>query len=112
MSQTAGFLLDREISRRVLGFDGHPIPPYSTEDRAADLLLWRLAQRGVAFKVQELDGQHYCMLWNGGERGLSTGCSPSRALAICRAALDLSARQPLAPSSDSAPSRSFEPGGF
>jgi len=92
MSQSAGALLDREISRRVLGLDREPVPPYSTEDRAADLLLWRLSQRGIAFKVQELDGQHYCMLWSGGERGLSTGCSPSRPLAICRAAMDLSER--------------------
>ncbi len=32
---------------------------------AADLLLWRIAQLGVAFRVQELDGQHFCMLWHG-----------------------------------------------
>jgi hypothetical protein len=96
MTLLAGPGLDREVSRRVLGIDDPRVPPYSTENCAADVLLWRLSQRGVAFKVQELEGQHFCMLWNGAPRGLSTGRSPSRPLAICRAALELSDRTPAA----------------
>jgi hypothetical protein len=96
MTLLAGPGLDREVSRRVLGIDDPRVPPYSTENRAADVLLWRLSQRGVAFKVQEVEGQHFCMLWNGAPRGLSTGRSPSRPLAICRAALELSDRTPAA----------------
>lgn len=104
MEIQSGSGLDREIAQRVLGDETARVPPYSTEDRAADLLLWRLAQRGVAFKVQELEGHHYCMLWSGGERSLSTGVSQSRPLAICRAALELSARL-----SGSAPSAAGRP---
>jgi len=92
MSSDAGPGLDLEVSRRVLGTENPRVPPYSTEDRAADLLLWRLAQQGVAFKVQELEGRHYCMLWNGGQRGLSTGSAVSRPLAICLAVLELTDR--------------------
>jgi hypothetical protein len=96
MTLLAGPGLDREVSRRVLGIDDPRVPPYSTENRAADVLLWRLSQRGVAFKVQELEGEHFCMLWNGAPRALSTGKSLSRPLAICRAALELSDRTPFA----------------
>jgi hypothetical protein len=103
MSLSAGPRLDREVSLRVLGLEDPRVPPYSTEDRAADLLLWRLAQRGVAFRVQELEGLHYCMLWSGGERGLSTGSSPSRPLAICRAALEHSEKGLVAERTGRAP---------
>ncbi len=92
MSEQAGPALDREIARNVLGEESPRILPYSTDNSAADLLLWRLAKAGVAFKVQELEGRHYCMLWLGREKGLSTGASDSRPLAICRAALELSSK--------------------
>jgi hypothetical protein len=98
MPEPAGPSLDREIARRLLGGSSPTVPPYSTENAAADLLLWRLAQVGVAFKVQELEGLHYCMLWREIPPGLSTGSSTSRPLAICRAALELAAlsRRPVA----------------
>jgi hypothetical protein len=92
MPELAGPALDREIARRLLGGNPSSVPPYSTENSAADLLLWRMAQVGVAFKVQELEGLHYCMLWRESPPGLSTGSSVSRPLAICRAALELAAR--------------------
>ena len=94
MPESAGPDLDRDIARSVLGEEHSVAPPYSTQNFAADLLLWRLAQLGVAFKVQELDGLHYCMLWRGSQQGLSTGSSVSRPLAICRAAIDLAASSP------------------
>jgi hypothetical protein len=94
MLDSAGPALDRKISRFVLGEDSPRVPAYSSDDAAADLLLWRLAQTGVAFKVQELDGRHYCMLWKstgGPGRGLTTASAESRPFAICRAVLALSA---------------------
>jgi hypothetical protein len=95
MPEPAGPNLDREIARRLFGEESRRVPPYSTNNAAADLLLWRLAQSGVAFKVQELDGRHYCMLWSGSEGpGLVTASSESRPLSIGRAALELGARLP------------------
>ena len=109
MPELAGPVLDRELARRLLGEEPPGVPPYSTENAAADLLLWRLAQVGVAFKVQELEGRHYCMLWRGSPEGLSTGSSISRPLAICRAALELAARSSRPPLWRlSAPRESFE----
>jgi hypothetical protein len=95
MPESAGPALDREIARRLFGEEPPRVPPYSTDNASADLLLWQLAQAGVAFKVQELEGRHYCMLWNGPGRGLTTRSALHRPLAICHAALDLCARWPL-----------------
>jgi hypothetical protein len=89
MPASAGPLLDREIASGVLGDRAPRVPAYSTENAAADLLLWRLAQAGVAFRVQWLDGEHFCVLWKSSQRGAATGSAASRPLAICRAALEL-----------------------
>ena len=79
MTESAGPMLDLEISRRVLGEEPLRIPAYSTDDAAANLLLWRLAQTGVAFKIQELEGRHYCILWRGAE-----GPEPARGVGELR----------------------------
>ncbi len=97
MAQFAGPSLDREIARLVFGETPPHVPPYSTDDAAADLLLWRIAQADVAFKVQPLDGVHYCMLWRSApsRRRLTVAHSESRPLAIGRAVLALCAEAPL-----------------
>jgi hypothetical protein len=98
MPEPAGPSLDLEIARRVFGEQPVRVPAYSTDNVAADLLLWRIAQAGVAFKIQEIDGRHYCMLWHGSggsDRRLTTVSSESRPLAIGRAALDHFANGPL-----------------
>ena len=91
MPASAGPGLDLEIASGVLGDRAPRAPAYSTENAAADLLLWRLAQTGVAFRVQWLDGKHFCVLWKESQRGAATGSAASRPLAICRAALELCA---------------------
>jgi hypothetical protein len=98
MSESAGPGLDLEIARCVFGEQPARVPAYSTDNVAADLLLWKIAQAGVAFKVQELEGKHYCMLWHGSggsDRRLTTVSSESRPLAIGRAVLDHFANGPL-----------------
>jgi len=100
MHEQAGSKLDGEISRLVFGEVLSRVPPFSTDNASADLLLWRLAQSGVAFKVQEFENGHHCMLWSGAaapRRGLATGNARSRPLAICRAVLRLCADAPLRP---------------
>ncbi len=93
MPEPAGPNLDRQIARSLFGDNSPRVPPYSTSDAAADLLLWRLAQTGIAFQVQEFEGLHYCMLWSGSRGpGLVTASAESRALSIGRAALELAAR--------------------
>jgi len=92
MLEQAGPELDQEVARLVLGERPSAALPFSTDNASADLLLWRLAQSGVAFKVQELEELHHCMLWDGRARpreGLATGSSGSRPLAICLAVLRL-----------------------
>jgi hypothetical protein len=97
MTQLAGPGLDREIARSVFAEEPVRVPPYSTDDRAADLLLWRIAQEGVGFEVQEVDGRHCCMLWRSAPTGrrLTVAHSDSRPLAIARAALALCAEASL-----------------
>jgi hypothetical protein len=92
MTETAGPSLDREIALRAFGEQLVRAPAYSTDNASADLLLWRLAKLGVAFRVQELDGGHFCMLWFGSARPgrvLTTAHAESRPLAIARAVLEL-----------------------
>jgi hypothetical protein len=98
MREQPGFELDREVWRLVFGEASVRVPPFSIDNASADLLLWRLAQSGVAFKVQELDDVHYCMLWSGAAAprpGLATGSAGTRPLAICRAVLRLWEVAPL-----------------
>ena len=98
MTENAGPSLDREIAFRAFGEEAVRAPAYSTDNASADLLLWRIAQLGVAFRVQELEGLHYCMLWlapEGSRRALTTASAESRPLAIGRAVLALCAEGPL-----------------
>lgn len=98
MTENAGPSLDREIAFRAFGEELIKAPAYSTDNATADLLLWRIAQLGVAFRVQEVDGQHFCMLWRGPAvpgRRLTTARSESRPLAIGSAVLALCAEEPL-----------------
>jgi len=110
MPEPAGPNLDRQIARSLFGDNSLRIPPYSTSDVAADLLLWRLAQMGTAFQVQEFEGLHYCMLWSGsGGPGLVTASAVSRPLSIARAALDLAARSSGSASRPRLPERRAPP---
>jgi hypothetical protein len=106
MNADAGAELDREIVRRVPGLPPGKVLPYSTDDSTADVLLWKLAQCGVAFKVQRLDGRHFCMLWRSPRRAVATGTAETRPLAICRAILALTSEP--SPSSSPADDASFE----
>jgi len=110
MPEPAGSKLDRQIARSLFGDNSARVPPYSTSDAAADLLLWRLAQTGVAFQVQEFEGRHYCLLWSGSRGpGLVTASAESRPLSIGRAALDLATRSSESASRQRVPERKAPP---
>lgn len=97
MHEAAGVDLDREVARLVFGTDPQRVPRFSSDDTIANLLLWKLAQTGISFKVRQLSGRTYCSLWGSGGRGVITASADSRALAICRAVRALDER--LSPSS-------------
>jgi hypothetical protein len=93
MLELAGPDLDRQVAQNLFADHSPRVPPYSTSAAAADLLLWRLAQTGIAFQVRQFEGRHYCMFWSGaGGPGLITASAESRPLSIGRAALDLAVR--------------------
>ena len=96
--EVSGSALDQRIGRLVEGRSTNgEVPSYSTDDRAADAVLSRLATQGLASTFEQDEDKWYCVLWvdGNGDRAkerLATGSAPTRPLAICRAVLNLPLR--------------------
>jgi hypothetical protein len=93
----AGAGLDLEVARRVLGSEvpGEP-PAYSSDDVAAERLRDSLEAAGtLRCTFEPWEGTWYCTWWTvaqGATRErLSSGSGPTRALAFCRACVNLPA---------------------
>jgi len=89
--------LDGEVARR-LGESGPRIPPYSTDEAAADELTARLEERGLFATCESSDGVWYATLWLGaGEKRerLATGSGETRPSALSRAVVNLPAERLL-----------------
>jgi hypothetical protein len=91
----AGTLLDRRVGRLVDGprFSGET-PTYSTDDSVAQELLARLEKHGITATFEDDTGCWYCVFWaprpgDGTLERLSSGSAETKALAICRAVLNL-----------------------
>ncbi len=80
------------------------VPRYSTEDEAADLVLVRLQSPMLRCAIESFD-ERWLVVWWGKIAGksidkserLSTSTARTRALAICRSALNLPASRRLPP---------------
>jgi hypothetical protein len=92
MLDPAGPDLDRKIAACLSGEVRKRVPSYSTDDRAADRARQSLAEEGLTLELEESGGLWYCAC-RSGEGGvirlLATGSGETRALAICRAILNL-----------------------
>ena len=91
----SGRSLDRQIARLIDGERSiaEP-PPYSTEDAASDDLVGRLRRHGIDAELEQESEDWYCVFWasqlgDGVRERVATGSAPRRALAICRAVLNL-----------------------
>lgn len=91
----AGPSLDRRIGRLLEGVR-RPLeaPAYSTDDGVAQELATRLEGRGISPVLEEDSGSWYCVFWaarSGDEvkERVASGSADTRALAICRAVLNL-----------------------
>jgi hypothetical protein len=91
----AGALLDRRVGRLVDGprFRGE-VPGYSSDDRVAQELVARLEKHGITATFEDDAGCWYCVFWaprpgDGTLERLSSGSAETKALAICRAVLNL-----------------------
>jgi hypothetical protein len=99
----AGPILDRLIELRVFGRKPlGDVPPYSTDDSAADLVIARLAQPPIRFMcLPSQDGWTFHWRKPSAAKGqparklsaryvrLVSAAAPTRPLAVCRAALKL-----------------------
>jgi hypothetical protein len=95
------------VAREIFGVaKPERVPRYSTEDDAADLVLARLQSPTLRCAIESFD-ERWLVVWWGKIVGksidqserLSTSTARTRALAICRSALNLPAsrRPPPAP---------------
>ena len=90
-----GDLLDGEVARRVFGRSRESdTPPYSTDEDAALRLRELLEARGGLRCVFEpWEGTWYCTWWTVEEGALreriASGSGPTRAVAFCRASVNL-----------------------
>ena len=91
----SGRSLDRRIARLIDGGRSSPEPPfYSTEDAASDVLVTRLRHQGIEAELEQESGNWYCVFWasqevDGVRERVASGSAAARALAICRAVLNL-----------------------
>jgi hypothetical protein len=101
----AGRALDRRVAREIFGVaEPERVPRYSTEEEAADLVLLRLQSPALRCAIERFDGR-WLVVWWGKISGksidkserLSTSTARTRALAICRSALNLPASRRLSP---------------
>jgi hypothetical protein len=80
-----------EVARR-LGNPANPAPPYSTDASTANLLVRRLEELGLTVTCELEKPVWHCALAaliNGARERLATGSAPTRAVAICRAVVNL-----------------------
>lgn len=102
----AGPELDRRIAREIFGLrNPEHVPAYSSDDAAADMVIARLKSPTLRCAVEQFDSRWLAVWWgkipgksiDKSER-LSTSTARTRALAICRSALNLpvSRRSPAA----------------
>jgi hypothetical protein len=95
MPEEAGGRLDHRIARLVFGAEGPAATPrYSSEDAAADRLVAQLEREGLRCALSRFGGSWYCVWWRADgpsapPQRLATGSAATRALAICRAVLNL-----------------------
>ncbi len=101
----AGPELDRRVSQEVFGIRGASrVPPYSTDNAAADLIVEHLKSPTLRCAIESFD-ERWLVVWWGKIAGksidkserLSTSTARTRALAICRSALNLPASRRLPP---------------
>ena len=95
--------MDRRVAREIFGVvTPERVPHYSTEDEAADLVLARLQSPALRCAIERFDDRWLVVWWgkipgksiDTSER-LSTSTARTRALAICRSALNLPASRRL-----------------
>ena len=91
----AGPSLDRRIGRLLEGVRS-PLeaPAYSTDDGVAQELANRFERIGIFPALEEDSGQWYCVFWAARPRDqvkerVASGSADTRALAICRAVLNI-----------------------
>ena len=92
MLEPAGPELDKKIAACLSGEVRRRVPLYSTDDRAADRARHALPQEGLSLELEEMDGIWHCSCRSGpagSSRLLATGSGETRALAICRAILNV-----------------------
>jgi hypothetical protein len=96
------------VAREIFGVaKPERVPRYSTEDEAADLVLARLQSPTLRCAIERFDGR-WLVVWWGKIAGksidrserLSTSTARTRALAICRSALNLPASRRQRPAAD------------
>jgi hypothetical protein len=91
----AGRPLDQRIARLVDGERKSSDPPfYSTQDFASDDLVTRLRSHGIEAELEQDGDTWYCIFWaslpgDGVRERVASGSADTRALAICRAVLNL-----------------------
>ena len=91
----AGPSLDRRIGRLVGASCSHlDAPAYSTNDESAQKLAELLDRQGISPTLEEDAGQWYCVFWiarpgDEAKERVASGSAHTRALAICRAVLNL-----------------------
>ena len=91
----AGAPLDRKIARLVDGprIEGE-VAPYSSDETAAQRLATRLETLGITSTFEEDAGCWYCVFWaprpgDGTQERVASGGGSTRALAVCRAVMNL-----------------------
>jgi hypothetical protein len=93
------------VAREIFGVaKPERVPHYSTEDASADLVLARLQSPALRCAIERFDDRWLVVWWgkipgksiDQSER-LSTSTARTRALAICRSALNLPASRRLPP---------------
>jgi hypothetical protein len=95
----AGRELDRRVAKEVFGAKSlDRVPAYSTDAVAADLIIAKLQSPSLRCAIEKVDDKWICVWWgkivgmsiDKSER-LSMSTASTRALAICRSALNLPA---------------------
>jgi hypothetical protein len=92
---SSGPALDRRIAKLIDGPRAAGEPPrYSTQEEAAAELLRRLEDCRITASVEEDGGRWYCVFWaprpgDGVKERVASGSAAGRALAVCRAVLNL-----------------------